>query len=83
MPSKFFQVSLFFFSTIQALESAKPLKKYEFADSTDPIALTFKNIYKAFSDFKCNLQVYYLFSKVPVCTQNPKDIDEPDFFVSS
>ena len=34
-------------------------------------------------DLKCNLQQYSLFDKVPVCTKNPKDIDEPDFFVLS
>ena len=34
-------------------------------------------------DFKCNLEQYSLFNKVPVCTKNPKDIDEPDFFVLS
>ena len=34
---------------------------------------------KAFSDYKCNLQRFSLLSKVPVGTQNPKDIDEPEF----
>ena len=29
-------------------------------------------------DFKCNLQQYSLFNKGPVCTKNPKDIDEPE-----
>ena len=32
-------------------------------------------------DFKCNLQQYSFFSKVPVCTQNPQDLDEPYFFL--
>ena len=42
-----------------------------------------EQIYKVFSDFKCNLQQYSLFSKVLVCTQNSKDIVEPEFLVSS
>ena len=38
---------------------------------------------KGVLDFKCNLQQYSLFSKVLVCTQNQKDMDEPEFFVLS
>ena len=38
---------------------------------------------QVFLDLKCNLQQYSLFSKVPVCTQNPKDIDETEFVVLS
>ena len=34
-------------------------------------------------DFRCNLQQYSFFNKVPVCTKSPKDINEPEFFVLS
>ena len=36
----FFKFHNFSFSTIQALESAKPPEKYAFADSTVPMVLT-------------------------------------------
>ena len=42
-----------------------------------------EQIYKALAYFKCILQQYSLFSIVPVYTQNPKDIDEPEFLVLS
>ena len=73
-------------SIIQGVESAKPPEKYAFADSTIPLTLNFyqtKLETNLFSDFECNLHQYSLFSKVPVCTQNLKDIDEPEFVVLS
>ena len=41
MPCQFCQVLLEFLSTIQALESAKPPKKYAFPDSTVPMKIKF------------------------------------------
>ena len=79
---------IFFMGFIQALETAQPPKTYAFADSTVSMPLKknlmkLEKIYRPFSDFKCNLQQFSLFSKVLVCTQNSKDIDEPQFLVLS
>ena len=56
------------------------VQKYAIADLMVPMSLTLRKIkfeknYTPFSEFKCDLQQYYFFSNVPVCNQNPKDIN--------
>ena len=88
MPCLFFQVLLNKFEHYTSpwiSETAQKIRIRWFNGSYDTHTFLIKleKIDKAFSDFKCNLQQYSLFSKVPVCTQNLKDIDEPELFVLS
>ena len=88
MPCKFFQVSLkkIEFHTSPCVRKIGQKIRIFWCNSsyfTQNFVIKLEKIDMASLDFKCNLQQYSLFSKVPVCTKNLKDIDEPEFFVLS
>ena len=72
-------------STIKAVESATLSKKIKVANSTVCIVLNnfLLNLEKSPRDFQILNAIFnniLLFSKLPVCTKNSKDIDELNLF---